>query len=198
MWRSHSTHTCSTSLPLPLTRTVESPLFTHEHSSPLSLTARLHRCHTNCSGYINNGWTFSRQASYTQTFLFIDSWNGKVFMPVVAWFNIETAILVWKLVLQNKHKTKNPMTYYLEREAPESLPWCVPHLPTETIHYQIWLPRDRGLSFLPVAALTRGAEWESPHNQQAVNTHPLPCQPSWFQTKWIPVRHESSRISASI
>ena len=26
--------------------------------SPLSLAARLHRCHTNHSPYINNGWTF--------------------------------------------------------------------------------------------------------------------------------------------
>ena len=42
----------------PLTSTVKSSLFTHVHSSPLSLAARFHRCHTNCSCYINNGWTF--------------------------------------------------------------------------------------------------------------------------------------------
>ena len=31
----------------------------HMHSSPLSLAARLHWCHTICSCYINNGWTFT-------------------------------------------------------------------------------------------------------------------------------------------
>ena len=48
----------------PLTSTVKSSLFTHEHSSPLSLTARLYQCCTNHSCYINNGWTFSRQTIY--------------------------------------------------------------------------------------------------------------------------------------
>ena len=51
-------------LPTPLTSTAKSSLFTHAHSSPLSLAARLHRCHVNHSHYINNGWTFSRQTSY--------------------------------------------------------------------------------------------------------------------------------------
>ena len=51
----------------PLTSTVKSLLFTHAHSSPL-LAARLHRCCSNCSCYVNNGWTFSRQI-----FLFIYS-----------------------------------------------------------------------------------------------------------------------------
>ena len=45
----------------PLTSTVKSSLFTHAHSSPLSLAARLHQCHTNCFHYINSGWAFSRQ-----------------------------------------------------------------------------------------------------------------------------------------
>ena len=53
-------------LPPPLTSTVKSSLFTHAHSSPCSLAARLHRCHINCSHYINNGWTSSRQTSCTQ------------------------------------------------------------------------------------------------------------------------------------
>ena len=44
----------------PLTSRVKSSLFTHAHSSPLSLIARLHWCLTNHSRYINNGWTFSR------------------------------------------------------------------------------------------------------------------------------------------
>ena len=45
-----------------LTSTVKSSLFTHAHSSLLSLAARLHRCHANCC-YINNGWTSSRWTS---------------------------------------------------------------------------------------------------------------------------------------
>ena len=52
-------------LPPPsLTSTVKLSLFIHEHSSSLSLAARLHWCHVNHSCYINNGWAFSRQASY--------------------------------------------------------------------------------------------------------------------------------------
>ena len=43
----------------PLTSTMKLSLFTHAYSSPLSLAARLYRCCTNCSCYINNGWTFS-------------------------------------------------------------------------------------------------------------------------------------------
>ena len=42
----------------PLTSTVKLSLLTHAHSSPLSLAARLYQCCTNCSPYINNGWTF--------------------------------------------------------------------------------------------------------------------------------------------
>ena len=50
-------------LPPPLTRTVKSSLFTHAHSSPLSLDAKLHRCYKP-PHYINNGWTFSGKNSY--------------------------------------------------------------------------------------------------------------------------------------
>ena len=39
-------------LPPPLTSTGKSSLFMHAHSSPLSLAARLHGCHTNHSCYI--------------------------------------------------------------------------------------------------------------------------------------------------
>ena len=56
----------------PQTRTVKSSLFTHVHSSPFSLAARLHGCHTNCSGYINSGWMFSRQTSYNQWYILHD------------------------------------------------------------------------------------------------------------------------------
>ena len=45
----------------------------HVHSSPLSLPVRLHRCCTNCSCYINNGWTFSGQTSYISHNVFIYS-----------------------------------------------------------------------------------------------------------------------------
>ena len=47
-----------------LTSRAKSSLFTHAHSSLLSLAVRLHQCHANCSHYISNGWTFSRQMSY--------------------------------------------------------------------------------------------------------------------------------------
>ena len=52
-------------LPPPLTSTVKSSLFTHAHSSPLSLAARLCQCLANHSHYNSNGWAFSRQTSYT-------------------------------------------------------------------------------------------------------------------------------------
>ena len=51
-------------LPPPLTSTVKS-LFTHTHSSPFLLAARLHRCCANHSYYINNGWAFSGQTLYS-------------------------------------------------------------------------------------------------------------------------------------
>ena len=58
---SHTVHMLTQwHLPPPLTSTVKLSLFTHAHSSPLSLAARLHWYHTNCS-YVNNGWNFSRQ-----------------------------------------------------------------------------------------------------------------------------------------
>ena len=48
-------------LPPPLTSPVKLSLFTHAHSSPLSLAVRLHQCCTIHSHYINRGWTFSGQ-----------------------------------------------------------------------------------------------------------------------------------------
>ena len=48
----------------PLTSTVKLSLFTHVHSSPLSLAAKLHQCHANHSCYINNDWTFYGQILY--------------------------------------------------------------------------------------------------------------------------------------
>ncbi|KAF6073451.1 hypothetical protein HJG60_009575 [Phyllostomus discolor] len=61
---SHTVHMLTQWCPLPpLTSTVKSSLFTHVHSSPLSLGAGLHRCHPNHSRYVNNGWSFSRQTS---------------------------------------------------------------------------------------------------------------------------------------
>ena len=60
----------------PLTSTVKSSLFTHVHSSPLSMAASLHWFHATCYCYINNGWTFSRQTLYiTEDFL----WNSEHF-----------------------------------------------------------------------------------------------------------------------
>ena len=55
----HTVHTLTQQhLPPPLTSAVKLSLFTHVHSSPLSLAARLHGCCANHSHYINNGWTF--------------------------------------------------------------------------------------------------------------------------------------------
>ena len=48
-------------LPPPLTSTMKLSLFTHTNSSPLSLAARLHQCHSNYSHYLNNGWTSPRK-----------------------------------------------------------------------------------------------------------------------------------------
>ena len=53
-------------LPPPVTSTVKLSLFTHAHSNPLSLAARLHRYNTNHSHYINNIWTSSGQTSYNK------------------------------------------------------------------------------------------------------------------------------------
>ena len=61
----HTVHMLTEWCLLPsLTSRVKLSLFTRVFSSPLFLAARLHRCHTNCSRYINNGWTFSGQTSY--------------------------------------------------------------------------------------------------------------------------------------
>ena len=51
-------------LPPPLTSTMKSPLFTHAHSSPLSLAAKLYQCCANSTCYINIGWTSSGQALF--------------------------------------------------------------------------------------------------------------------------------------
>ena len=62
---SHTVHMLTQwCLPPPLTSTAKSSLFTHVHSSPLSLAARLHQSRTNCSHYINNGWTLYTYALY--------------------------------------------------------------------------------------------------------------------------------------
>ena len=45
-------------LPPPLTSTVKPSFFTHAPSSPFFLVARLHRCHSNHSCYINNSLLF--------------------------------------------------------------------------------------------------------------------------------------------
>ena len=57
-------------LPPPLTSTVKSSLFTHTHSSPLSLAARLHPCHVNHFCYINNDWASSGQTICIHTYIY--------------------------------------------------------------------------------------------------------------------------------
>ena len=61
--------------PHPLISTVKSSLFTHARSSPLSLAARLHRCHTNHSHYINNGWIFQTDLLYLKWSNVSYTWN---------------------------------------------------------------------------------------------------------------------------
>ena len=65
-WDSHTVwYTCLVNSAYhPSDKLVKLSLFMHAHSSPLSLAARLHRCCTNHSHYINNSWIFSRQTSY--------------------------------------------------------------------------------------------------------------------------------------
>ena len=45
---------------------MKSSLFTHAHSSPLSLAARLHQYYMNHFRYVNNDWTFSGQTLHVQ------------------------------------------------------------------------------------------------------------------------------------
>ena len=60
----HTLHMLTQWRSLPsLTSIVKSSLFTHAHSSPLSLAARFHWHHTHWY-YINNGWTSFGQTSY--------------------------------------------------------------------------------------------------------------------------------------
>ena len=62
----HTVHTLTQwHLPPPLSSAVKLSLFMHEHSSPVSLAARLHQFWANRSPYINNGRNFSRQTLYT-------------------------------------------------------------------------------------------------------------------------------------
>ena len=63
-WDGHTVHRLTQwRLPPPMTSTVKSSLFMHACYSPLSLAARLHRCHTNLPCYINSGWAFSAHTS---------------------------------------------------------------------------------------------------------------------------------------
>ena len=68
-------------LPPLLTSTVKLSLFMHMHSGPFCLAARLHRCCTNHSHNINNGWPFSRQTLYICTPLFL----AALFMVAKTW-----------------------------------------------------------------------------------------------------------------
>ena len=78
-------------LPPPLTSTVKSSLFTHAHSSPLSLAVRLHRCSTNCSHYINNGWTFSEQ---TIIYIYIYKYV-EIYVNIYLYTFIYSYIIYW-------------------------------------------------------------------------------------------------------
>ena len=80
----------------PLTSTVKSSLFTHEHSGPLSLAARLQQCHANHFHYINKGWSFSRQTLYTYTGwakIGLQLWVWKQFILVLVFINYHVIYL---------------------------------------------------------------------------------------------------------
>ena len=74
----------------PLSSIVKSSLFTHMHSSPLSLAARLHQCCANHSHYIDNGWTFSGQTLYTMEYY---SSIKRNVVHVTTWINLENIVL---------------------------------------------------------------------------------------------------------
>ena len=74
-------------LPSPLASTVKLSLFTHAHSSPLSLAVRLHWCCANHSHYINNGCTFSRQSSFIYMWAEWHVWI--VDISLTAWWRLD-------------------------------------------------------------------------------------------------------------
>ena len=76
-------------LPPPLTSSVKLSLLTHTHSRSLSFVARLHWCCANCSGYINSGYTVSRQTSYTilETRSWLISLNSGTWSEIESWGN---------------------------------------------------------------------------------------------------------------
>ena len=61
---------------------VMSSLFTHAHSSPLSLASGSQWCRTNHSRYINNGWTFSTQTLYVPIDTIL-SWTHFLFLATL-------------------------------------------------------------------------------------------------------------------
>ena len=69
---SHTAHMLTQQCLLPpLMSTVKLSLFMHEHSSPLSLAARLHPCHASRSHYIYNDWAFAGQTLYTSGYYWL-------------------------------------------------------------------------------------------------------------------------------
>ena len=105
MWWSHNIHAHSVVSTDPMTSTVKSSLFMRVHSSPLSLAARLYQCCANHSGYINNGWTFSRQTWYYCNLLkpVKSFWRFKVFSSlfkgvlVLKLISFKNIVTFWKL-----------------------------------------------------------------------------------------------------
>ena len=71
-------------------------LFTHTHSCPLPLAARLHWCHANRSRCTNNGWPFSRQPSCTYAMENYPVMRQKEILPfVTTWMVTENLWLSW-------------------------------------------------------------------------------------------------------
>ena len=118
------THWCP---PPPLTSTVKLSLFTHAHSSPLSLAARLHWCYASCSCHINNGWTFSRQISY----VWEKMWTKKGYNNKR---NHKCMSLSWNLLFYcfptviQIFWVFNVLLFELVKDIFESVPWYSPKL----------------------------------------------------------------------
>ena len=106
---SHTVHMLTQRhLPPPLS-IVKSSLFTHAHSSPLSLAATLHRCGINCSDYIYNGWIFPDRPHIAKILVLkkthlhhkigmikISGWqNTKTYIEKLPWQRKETPIIPW-------------------------------------------------------------------------------------------------------
>ena len=166
-------------LPLPLTSTVRWSLFTHVHSSPLFLAARLRRCHTNRSRYINSGGTSPGEAAHVQNHtssrfstaltalhvtrcLLSPAFNFLCFQFTLYWFQVYSIVVRQSYTLQsvpsdifNTHLTPYVVMTVLLTPFPMlyftalSLPVCT----SESLHLFTQSPKPPPLWQPPVCCL---------------------------------------------